>query len=171
LGNISRRSEKWMDLQVVTCSYSEYRPDMGQPVRISLGAPRWWKEPIPSWSALWSLTPRRDYLYASDEVYIEKYTAQLERHGVPEIVGDFERIAERAQKDTLVLMCFEKLAKPDGGWCHRTLFAVWWLQKTGELLQELGGGPIEGNQPPGTELSVVGGDTPPPVGQDPVTLF
>jgi hypothetical protein len=102
-----------MDLQVVTCSYSEFRPDMGQPVRISLGAPRWWKEPIPSWSALWSLTPRRDYLYASDEVYIEKYTAQLERHGVPEIVGDFERIAERAQKDTLVLMCWR--SRMEGG--------------------------------------------------------
>lgn len=38
---------------------------------------------------------------------------------------------------TLVLMCFDDLSKP-GAWCHRTMFAEWYYEKTGVSVPELG---------------------------------
>ena len=51
------------------------------------------------------------------------------------------RIAERLHRhaaergEPLVLLCHEPLYVP-GQWCHRTLFSEWWLEQTGELVEE-----------------------------------
>ena len=36
----------------------------------------------------------------------------------------------------VVLCCYEDVRKP-GEWCHRLVFAEWWLQRTGEMIEEL----------------------------------
>ena len=42
----------------------------------------------------------------------------------------------RAEGKELVLLCYEDVRVP-GDWCHRTVFAEWWAEQTGELIEEL----------------------------------
>jgi hypothetical protein len=59
---------------LATCSYFEYKPEMGQAVRISLGLPRFWKT-IPR---LTELNPPRKYFDAKPWVFAPKYIEYLE---------------------------------------------------------------------------------------------
>ena len=49
-----------------------------------------------------------------------------------------EQCYAKAQEEDkkLVLLCFEDIRKPEN-WCHRTLFAEWWLAHTGEVIEEM----------------------------------
>ena len=134
-----------MELQsgLATCSYSEFKPTMGVSVRISLGGPRWWK--TPPQAQVSEITPRSTYLRGTtDEEYIDAYTEQLARYGVDRIRERFDRIRQEVDAEgPLVLMCFEKLGTWNGGarkgdWCHRSMFAWWWREMTGEVIPELG---------------------------------
>ena len=46
-------------------------------------------------------------------------------------------ITQQAGDHRLVLLCFEDLSKP-GEWCHRSIFATWWKEVTGDEVRELG---------------------------------
>ena len=37
----------------------------------------------------------------------------------------------------VVLLCYEDVRKGESDWCHRTIFADWWREKTGEVIPEL----------------------------------
>ena len=43
---------------------------------------------------------------------------------------------EQPDKD-IVLLCYEDVRKGESDWCHRTMFAKWWFEKTGEVIPEL----------------------------------
>ncbi len=129
--------------QIATCSYREFDPAMGIPVRTSLGVPRW-TLPYPhdfkkAW--VWEITPRRDYLRASDAVYTERFYAQLEEAGVDGIRKKFERISAAMGAGTLVLLCFEDVRAKGWHSCHRRMFADWWKESTGEDVPEYGKNP------------------------------
>jgi hypothetical protein len=65
----------------------------------------------------------------------EAYRAKLERVGVEWLSEKFAEL-ERAHPDReLVLLCFER----PGEVCHRRMFAAWWHEQTGEVVEELGG--------------------------------
>ena len=135
---------------VATCSYSEFRPDMGLPVRISLGYPQFpLRYEISKTAKLWELTPRKDYLRAPLAVYNEKFHAQLERYG-PQLIEDkFLWLKQEHGASRVVLLCFEKLSNPKNvEGCHRRDFAAWWLEKTGEVIPELGSMPDTPPEPP-----------------------
>ena len=132
---------------LATCSYPEFKSEMGLPVRISLGYPRYkLNYELESKAKLWALTPRRDYLSAPIDVYNERFTAQLERHGVDGINADVEEVKEMFGAERLVLLCFERLGRhPKTGklpksteGCHRRDFARWYFDKTGDIIPELG---------------------------------
>ena len=36
----------------------------------------------------------------------------------------------------VVLCCYEDVRKPNE-WCHRLVFAEWWMSRTGEVIEEL----------------------------------
>ena len=127
--------------QLATCSYGEYRRDMGTAVRITLGVPRWISLPDPRYSryAKWpyiaELAPRRDYFKAPEAVFDAKYLGQLER-----LAADIERKLTWIEPEhgRLVLLCFERNVQGPHD-CHRRLFADWWTARTGEDVPELGG--------------------------------
>lgn len=121
-------------MRLATCSYGEFRPGMGVPVRISLGSPKWWATPPPA--NVWEITPRGWYLNADDDTFTDAFVAQLDRYGPDRIHDRLTGIAARFDADP-VLLCFERLDRP-GTSCHRTLFAEWWLVTTGEPIPELG---------------------------------
>jgi hypothetical protein len=116
-----------------TSSYAAWRPEFGAPVVTSLTTPKWLPE-AKTWPKLWPATPRWSYFHASD--FDRHYIAQLERYGARQIA---RRLAEIARSgfaepaDRLVLMCWE-VNQAD---CHRGVFARWWLETTGEKIEEV----------------------------------
>jgi hypothetical protein len=64
------------------------------------------------------------------------YRARLDGFGVDKIRAALEDVARAAGAAGVVLLCFEDLDDP-ARWCHRTIFAAWWLEQTGEEVAEL----------------------------------
>jgi hypothetical protein len=128
--------------RLATCSYREFKPDMGVPVRTSLGQPRWWRTPIPQSAVVSEITPRGWYFHASEDDFLAAYTAQLSRYGAEAIQARFDAIAAEFG-EPLVLLCFEQLQT--GAECHRTDFRLWWLGQTGQDTPELGALPPHGH--------------------------
>lgn len=131
--------------RLATCSYSEFRPEMGTAVRVSLGRPRWWTTPMPEAAFVPEITPKRWYLHAPQDEYLTAYDAQLSRYGPETIQARFDAIAAQFG-DPLVLLCFENLQT--GAQCHRTDFRLWWLRQTGQDVPELGARRSQPDPPP-----------------------
>lgn len=125
------------DWTLATCSFSEFTPDMGHPVRVSIGFPRYaLRYPLKTTFA--PFTPRKDYLYVkSDEVFYRKLREQIENVGLASLENQLSIIAAVNDADVLVMLCFEKLSKP-GADCHRTFVRRWWEATTGQPVPELG---------------------------------
>lgn len=64
------------------------------------------------------------------------YRAQLDGFGVAKIRAALEDVAAAFGAAGVVLLCFEDLHDP-AEWCHRTIFAAWWREHTGEEVVEL----------------------------------
>jgi hypothetical protein len=116
-----------------TCSWQTYRPELGQPVRTSLGKPRWLLPEAASWPVCWEATPRGHYFGAPAEVFEDCYVDQLERYGTRRIAKRLAAIARETGAETLLLCCFEPLPSQ----CHRGTFSRWWLLRTGERISEV----------------------------------
>lgn len=122
--------------RLATCSWFEFDPSMGAPVRISLGVPRYKAAPIPD-AYITELTPRPSYFRAEHDEFTRAFLAQLDRFGVDYLEDKFQSLYEMTSGHTLVMLCFEKQAV-NGDVCHRRLFAEWWTEHTGEVVPELG---------------------------------
>lgn len=73
---------------------------------------------------------------SAKDVFEPLYVKRLNDLGVDRILRQMQRFADVTKKDSLVLLCFEDVTKPDA-WCHRRMFADWWLQQTGEIVEEI----------------------------------
>lgn len=105
-----------------------------QPVRISLGVPKFWPaaERLPF---IAELAPDGWMMSREGEAFGAAYLAKLDRIGVDLIAERFEAITT-VHAGALALMCFEDVLAGQG--CHRRLFADWWLERTGEVVPEVG---------------------------------
>lgn len=128
-----------------TCSFSEYHPDMGVAVRITLGRPRNMKPD----AEIRELAPHPSYFKASDEVFHARYIEQLDRYGHHKIQDTFTLLDEFGSGRPLILLCFERLSRDPS--CHRRMFADWYQQQTGIFVPELGSKP-RGYQEPTDQL-------------------
>jgi hypothetical protein len=148
-------------MDFATCSYGEFKPEMGNPVRITLGrSPAWfvkkWSGPLP---VITGLAPHGSYFRAPLEEFRAKYAAQLERHGIEQVAEWLGQAAVQHQDPArpLVLLCFEKSSTHAEGWdsCHRSMLRQWWEQKTNLLPPELGAHPEDdGELPPTLDVDV-----------------
>lgn len=107
------------------------------PVGISLGAPKW---PLgyKIEEQCYTLAPTGAMLSMPYEQYRAMYFGKLNGFGpdkVKYLVNRMRAAAEKQGKE-LVLLCFEDVRVEDQ-WCHRTLFAEWWKDLTGETIREL----------------------------------
>lgn len=126
-------------MAILTGRYSNkcLKEDGYYPVGISIGKPR-----FPTGYEIreqcYALAPKGFMLKMEFEPYKEAYFQKLEDIGVDKVIGIVQRLEARAADEgkDLVLLCFEDIRKPDQ-WCHRTLFAEWWLAHTGEVIEEL----------------------------------
>lgn len=101
-------------------------------VRISLGAPKW---PLGYEIAgtINDLMPYGLLNIQDKELYERKYRERLDRVGVDRI---YRQIQAFDSGKPVVLLCYEDVRDPLQ-WCHRTMFAKWLLEKTGEIADEL----------------------------------
>jgi hypothetical protein len=131
---------------LATCTYQEFRPDMGHPVRTTVGAPRFQLGyALVGHATL--LTPRRAMLGLSYEAYKPRYLRLLDSAGIDAIRAELDEIADGlAGGRPLVLLCFDRLDRA-GSWCHRSMAAAWLQERTGIEVPELGAKPAA--QPPG----------------------
>ncbi|MEU6928977.1 hypothetical protein AB0A05_07415 [Streptomyces sp. NPDC046374] len=130
------------DLRIATCTYQEFSPDMGTPIRTTAGGVR-----FPLGYQLGGharlVTPPWELVRAglAADAYEFHYRRQLADTGVDLIRAELLAIAGAWDLDApAVLLCFDRLDKP-GQWCHRTMFATWWTAETGEDVPELGAKP------------------------------
>ncbi len=107
------------------------------PVGISLGAPKF-KLGYEVREQCYSLAPKGAMLHLPYDQYKTAYMAKLDAIGRDRIIGMVQRMEARADEECkdLVLLCFEDVRKPED-WCHRTMFAEWWMKNTGEIIEEL----------------------------------
>lgn len=126
-------------MAIMTGRYSnkELRNDGYYPVGISVGKPRF-STGYEIREQCYALAPRYDMLKLGYEEYKAEYFKKLDKIGVDKIIGIVQRLDAKAQEEDkkLVLLCFEDIRKPEN-WCHRTLFAEWWLAHTGEVIEEM----------------------------------
>jgi len=126
-----------------TLCYKKYQPDMGVAVRSSNGYPRFVKFPlkhaVPETYPTWPMV-KGDL---SQGEFREQYRDLMDSRGMDVIASRFRAIATAEGDERLVLLCYEDLEK--GLWCHRTAFAEWWQDMTGETVVELGptGPPVD----------------------------
>ena len=99
------------------------------PVRISVGAPRFWPQ-ARVFPAAKLITPHGLRKLTGAE-FTAAYLAKLERAGVDEVRAELADIYAAYGKP-LVLLCFE----PDRADCHRGVFAEWWEQQAGDAVPE-----------------------------------
>lgn len=122
--------------ELFTHRYQGFDPAMGTPVRITLSPPRW-TLPYPLEHRVKELAPSRAYFGSARAEFEAAYRTQLDGHGVEALAARFQEVAVAGGDLRLVLLCFEDLAEP-GEWCHRRMFASWWLERTGAQVRELG---------------------------------
>ncbi|AJC58550.1 hypothetical protein [Streptomyces sp. 769] len=123
-------------LTLFTNRYQAFQPSQGVPVRITLGAPRF-KLPYSLTHAVRELAPRRDYFSKPLAEFTAAYRADLDAFGAAWIAERLTAISKGQGDHRLVLLCFEDLSDP-AQWCHRSIFAAWWKDVTGDEVRELG---------------------------------
>ncbi|MGC0418385.1 hypothetical protein [Embleya sp. AB8] len=125
-------------LELATCTFQEFASTMGAPIRTTAGAPRWTLGYQLGGHAR-SITPPRNLLSAElpQDAYEFTYRRFLNTTGVDTIRAELESLAVANASQPLVLLCFDRLNQPNG-WCHRTMFAAWWTEQTGDQIPELG---------------------------------
>jgi hypothetical protein len=132
------------NMKLFTCSYTEFRENMGVPVRFTVGYPRFLKldYKIVGWARL--PTPTKDILSLPLDAYTVAYRRILNTAGVDAIRAELAKLAPGA--DRVVLLCYERLNETDKTtgqpkWCHRRIFSTYWEETTGEEVPELGASP------------------------------
>lgn len=107
------------------------------PVGISIGQPKW---PLgyEVREQCYSLAPKGYMLNMDIDRFKEAYYEKLEGIGTEKIINMVTRLDEKARSEgkELVLLCFEDV-RVESDWCHRTIFAEWWAENMGEIIEEL----------------------------------
>lgn len=130
-------------MEIRTCSFGEFRPEFGYPIRTSRGAPKWFSYPYMCWESVY---PKYHWLQLPYDEYRPRYLRHLNEQGMDKLLGDLEFMSEEYAKANdgevkpLTLLCYEKLSKPEA-WCHRTLLAEWLETGFGSPVVELGAKP------------------------------
>lgn len=118
-------------IEIATCSYGEFRQELGVPVRTSVGFPKWFPDQngMFDWE---NVHPKFYWKQLPYQEFRKRYMAMLDAHGPEKLRGDLLYMAEQYARhndgrvpDRFVLLCFEKLSKGPENWCHRTMLAEW----------------------------------------------
>lgn len=126
-------------MAIYTSRYSnkELQSDKYYPVGISLGTPKF-SLGYELRGHCYSLAPKGYMFNLEPEPFKEAYYKKLYNIGsekIKDMVIRFDKAAQQEGKE-LVLLCYEDIRIPSD-WCHRSVFADWWAENTGEIIEEL----------------------------------
>lgn len=127
-------------MKLATCSYRAFRPEMGVPVRTTVGFARGFKydHEFASGLAPYGLLKVTDPIEFHRR-YLDRLDGQAEK-----IDGQLAEIESRHPGETLVLLCFEDVHDP-GQFCHRTSAQGWLMNRYGlDNVPELSTAPAQG---------------------------
>lgn len=121
---------------IYTSRYSnpELRSGNYTAVRISIGTPRW-DIGFPLAGEIKDLMPFGLLDVEDSAIFKARYFEALNKKGVARIKNQLQKFETLGK--SVVLLCYENIRKGDSNWCHRTMFAKWWLNQTGEKIFEL----------------------------------
>ena len=105
-------------------------------VGISLGMPKF-RLGYKLEGTIYGLAPSRAIFNLPKEDFIRAYRSQLDRMGVEKIRKILSSF-RYGEADEMVLLCYEDITDTTkkNNWCHRSIFADWWYEKTGEKVEE-----------------------------------
>lgn len=70
----------------------------------------------------------------------ERFTTPYKKHldsvGLSRIAGQIQKYVDIFPDHDVVLCCYEDVRIPNE-WCHRLVFSEWWMEKTGQVIEEL----------------------------------
>lgn len=114
-----------MSVSFATCSYPEFRPEMGTPVRATIGYPRFNLGYVLG-GTMSEAAPSRSFFDLPYSDFCTAMHAKLDKVGITEFVRIAQRIADNLGRPdaTIVLLCFEN-SRNRKGWCHRRVVADW----------------------------------------------
>lgn len=126
-------------MAIYTSRYSNKELQNGKyyPIGISLGAPKF-SLGYELRGNCYSLAPKGYMFKLEPEPFKAAYYKKLYDIGAERIIDmviGFDKSAQKEGKE-LVLLCYEDIRIPSE-WCHRTIFAEWWAENTGEIIEEL----------------------------------
>lgn len=114
-------------------------PDSGlAPIRFTRGHPRFSLRYKVA-GKIDSLAPSRDTFALSDDhdAFTAAYRAQLDALDHDVIAAEIQAIIDTVPGATgAVLLCYEDV-RLEGELCHRSIFATWWAERTGQPVTEL----------------------------------
>ena len=111
---------KWKKLSLADASY----------VSIAVGNPKY---PVPYKIVdARILKPYGAFGVVDNDEFKRRYFKRLDSFGVEKILKELETVSEG--HENVILLCHEK----DESVCHRRMFAEWWYENTGELIEEYG---------------------------------
>jgi len=123
-------------VQIYVSRYSNPTLKAGEvtPVCTSRGRPKW---PLPYELEyeVEQLMPRGWMLALDKDRFVTEYEKHLEKVGVSQI-REAIREVEDATGLPVCLLCYEDVRDPET-YCHRSVFARWWTDKTGWPVTEL----------------------------------
>ena len=123
-------------INLFTCSYGEFKPRMGHPVRVTVGFPKWLWYEVPSKFA--PFTPQPEWLRGiSKGEYEKRFYAQMAEVGERRIKQLLYAMATKNTTDALVFLCYESKLSEEN-WCHRTMVRDWMRENAGLDIPELG---------------------------------
>lgn len=120
---------------LATANFKGYALDMGTPVRISNGMPKF-KLPVTLKYKIPLLFPRWEWVQdqnLSVRDFRAKYWRGLDAIGLDNIGDVLQAISDDSGGKPLVLLCYERMPRD----CHRGDFAMWWKDRTGVSIPEL----------------------------------
>lgn len=129
--------EEQMAIWISRYSNKELQKDGYYPVGISIGKPRF-RLGYELRDQCYSLAPKSYMLNMDIERFKQAYYEKLKGIGTEKIINIVTKLDERARNEgkELVLLCFEDV-RVEGDWCHRTIFAEWWAENVGKVIEEL----------------------------------
>ena len=134
-GGVARSSG--LCVRVYTARYSNPAVEQSGlvPVRITVGHPRF-RLRYELGGFIRELAPFGLRSVSDPDEFDQRYIAQLDALGADAIRKLLQAVSDVNGGRDLVLLCFEDLRDPSKH-CHRTTFAEWWHQRTGEQVVEL----------------------------------
>lgn len=164
-------------LRLYTAAFTTCDPDVGVPVRTSIGAPRWklkyqCVEKVSALMPFGKVGNVELRKLGDRSMFQHHYRRRLDAMGFDPIRTELLEIAAKypdhpAAVDglaPLILLCFEKPAEIARGetYCHRHVFADWWFHQGGDPIEEVNWETYgwQGPSDPGTP--------PPPAAPEPV---